>query len=109
MKKSEKDKMISGELYNAFCSELIADRECANVLFSELNTIGKATQKKREDILKKLFGKCGKNVWIGGWVVICPGVSIGNKTIIGAGSVVTKDIPCDVVSAGNPCKIIKKI
>ncbi|MCK4797872.1 MAG: maltose O-acetyltransferase, partial [Spirochaetes bacterium] len=50
MKKSEKEKMISGELYNAFCSELIMDRECANVLFTELNTIGKATQKKREDI-----------------------------------------------------------
>ena len=49
----------------------------------------------------------GEDVWIGGSAVICPGVTIGNRSVIGAGSVVTKDIPADVFAAGNPCKVIK--
>jgi maltose O-acetyltransferase len=51
----------------------------------------------------------GKDVWIGGSVVICPGVSIGDRTVIGAGSVVTKDIPSDIFAAGNPCKVIRDL
>ena len=51
----------------------------------------------------------GKNVWIGGNATICPGVTIGDKSIIGAGSVVTKDIPANVMAAGNPCKVIKDL
>ena len=51
----------------------------------------------------------GKNVWIGGHAVICPGVSIGDNVVIGAGSVVTKSFPDDVFIAGNPAKIIKTI
>ncbi|MBC7888128.1 MAG: hypothetical protein H7Z13_09565 [Ferruginibacter sp.] len=49
----------------------------------------------------------GDNVWIGGGGIICPGVTIGNSTTIGAGSVVVKTIPPDVIAAGNPCRIIK--
>lgn len=51
----------------------------------------------------------GDNVWVGGNTVICPGVHIGSNTVIGAGSVVTKDIPDWVVAAGNPCKVIREI
>lgn len=51
----------------------------------------------------------GDNVWIGGNTVILPGVHIGSNTVIGAGSVVTHDIPDWVVAAGNPCKVIRKI
>lgn len=51
----------------------------------------------------------GDNVWIGGNAVICPGVHIGSNTVIGAGSVVTKDIPDWCIAAGNPCKVIRKI
>lgn len=51
----------------------------------------------------------GNNVWIGGNTVICPGVHIGDNVVIGAGSVVTKDIPDMVIAAGNPCKVIRKI
>ncbi len=51
----------------------------------------------------------GEDVWVGGSVVICPGVTIGNRSIIGAGSVVTKNIPDDVVAAGNPCKVIRPL
>ncbi len=51
----------------------------------------------------------GEDVWVGGSVVICPGVNIGNRTIIGAGSVVTKDIPNDVFAGGNPCRVIRNL
>lgn len=185
MEKTEKQKMLSGELYNSFVPELIKERETAYAFCNELNKIGKATPQQRESILRQLLGKCGKNpwiespffcdygyqihlgddvfinfnctildcmpvkignkvligpnvqlysathpisheqrraglesaasitigddVWIGGGVVICPGVSIGERTVIGAGSVVTKSIPSDVVAAGNPCKIIRHL
>lgn len=51
----------------------------------------------------------GNNVWIGGNVVINPGVHIGNNVVIGSGSVVTKDIPDNYIAAGNPCRLIRKI
>lgn len=51
----------------------------------------------------------GDNCWIGGNTVICPGVHIGNNVVIGAGSVVTKDIPDWTVAVGNPCRVIRKI
>ena len=51
----------------------------------------------------------GDNVWIGGNVVVCPGVHIGDNVVIGAGSVVTKDNPDWSVAAGNPCRVLKKI
>lgn len=51
----------------------------------------------------------GDNVWIGGNTVVLPGVHIGSNTVIGAGSVVTKDIPDWVIAGGNPCKVIRNI
>ena len=51
----------------------------------------------------------GNNVWIGGNVVINPGITIGENSVIGSGSVVTKDIPSNVVAAGNPCKVLRAI
>ena len=53
--------------------------------------------------------KIGDNVWVGGSVVINPGVTIGNNVVIGSGSVVTKDIPDNVIAVGNPCRIIREI
>ena len=49
------------------------------------------------------------NVWLGGNVVVLPGVTIGKNTVIGSGSVVTKDIPADSIAVGNPAKVIKKL
>lgn len=51
----------------------------------------------------------GRNCWIGANVVIVPGVTIGNNVVIGAGSVVTKDLPDHVVAVGNPCKVLRTI
>lgn len=51
----------------------------------------------------------GSNVWFGGGVKVMPGVKIGNGVVIGSGSIVTKDIPDNVVAAGNPCRILRNI
>ncbi len=53
--------------------------------------------------------KVGNNVWIGGNVVVLPGVTIGDNVVIGAGSIVNKDIPSNVVAVGSPCKVIKEL
>ena len=68
------------------------------------------------DASERINGGCqgkpihiGKNVWFGGDVKVVPGVTIGDNTIIGTGSIVTKDIPSNVIAVGNPCKIIREI
>jgi maltose O-acetyltransferase len=58
------------------------------------------------------FGKpvaIGSDVWVGGGALIMPGVTIGSRTVIGAGSVVTRDVPDDVLAAGNPCRVIRSL
>ena len=68
------------------------------------------------DATERINGGCygrpiriGKNVWLGGDVKIVGGVTVGDNTIIGAGSIVTKDIPSNVIAVGNPCKVIREI
>lgn len=68
------------------------------------------------DATERINGGCqgkpiyiGKNVWLGGDVKVVPGVSIGDNTIIGTGSIVTKDIPSNVIAVGNPCHVIREI
>jgi maltose O-acetyltransferase len=51
----------------------------------------------------------GSDVWVGGAAVILPGVTIGSRSVIGAGSVVTRDVPDDVFAAGNPCRVIRPL
>jgi maltose O-acetyltransferase len=51
----------------------------------------------------------GDDVWIGGGAIVCPGVRIGARTVVGAGSVVTRDLPEDVFAAGNPCRIVRSL
>ena len=51
----------------------------------------------------------GSDVWVGGGALILPGVTIGSRSVIGAGSVVTRDIPDDTFAAGNPCRVIRKL
>ena len=66
-----------------------------------------AEQRRREE-----FGKpvdIGSDVWVGGGAIVLPGVRIGSRTVIGAGSVVTRDVPEGVFAAGNPCRVIREI
>ena len=51
----------------------------------------------------------GKNCWLGAGVIVLPGITIGDNSVIGAGSVVTKDIPANVVAVGNPCRVLREI
>ena len=64
-------------------------------------------RKKGLEFAKPIY--VGDNVWIGGNVIVMPGVSIGSNSVIGAGSIVTKDIPEGVLALGSPCKAVKKI
>jgi maltose O-acetyltransferase len=183
--KTEKEKMLSGELYNALDPELAGERLRARLLLKELNDSREDEEEKRREIISELipgaganlwlqppfycdygtnidtgdnvffnfncvildvmpvkvgsrtlfgpnvhiytathpmdsrerargleFGKpvtIGEDAWIGGSAVICPGVTIGDRSVIGAGSVVTKDIPPDVFAAGNPCRVIRRL
>jgi maltose O-acetyltransferase len=183
--KTEKEKMLSGELYDPLDKELSDERLRARLLIKELNDYREDQIEERARILKELIPNAGKglwlqppfycdygtniklgekvffnfncvvldvmqvtigsrtlfgpnvqiytathpmnfeerasgfefaksisigeDVWVGGSVVICPGISIGDRAVIGAGSVVTKDIPSDVFAAGNPCKVIRNL
>lgn len=53
--------------------------------------------------------RIGRNCWIGAGAILLPGVTVGDNTVIGAGSVVTKDIPANVVAVGNPCRVLREI
>lgn len=182
---SEKEKMLSGKPYFAFDDELLKERQYAKGLIYTYNSLHPDEIDKRNEIIKKLFGKIkgtffieppfrcdygynieigdnfysnynmiildcarviigdnvmfgpnvgiytaghplhyeirntqyefafpisiGDNVWIGGNVVINPNIAIGNNSVIGSGSVVTRDIPDNVIAAGNPCKILREL
>jgi len=182
--RSERDKMLAGELYDPMDRELVAGRDRARDLCQALNATREAQQEERRRLLKELFGaggesvwmqppffcdygsnidlgervffnfNCvvldvcevrigdftlfgpavqvytathpmnaelrrkqefakpiaiGSDVWVGGGAIICPGVRIGSKSVIGAGSVVTRDIPEGVFAAGNPCRVLREI
>lgn len=64
---------------------------------------------RRKSIERSLPVKIGADCWIGGGVVICPGVNIGDRCIIGAGSVVTKDVPPDSLAVGNPARVVRSL
>ncbi len=182
--RSERDKMLAGELYDPMDGALVAGRERARNLCQALNATREGQQDERRRILIELFGAGGGNVWmqppffcdygsnislgervffnfncvvldvcavrigdftqfgpavqiytathpmnadlrrkqefarpvaigsdvwVGGGAILCPGVRIGSKSVIGAGSVVTRDIPAGVFAAGNPCRVIREI
>jgi maltose O-acetyltransferase len=66
-----------------------------------------AELRRKQEFAKPI--KIGSDVWVGGGAIICPGVSIASKSVIGAGSVVTRDIPAGVFAAGNPCRVIREL
>jgi len=181
--RTEKEKMLSGELYNASDPTLVLERRRARDLLKGLN--GSRDDQRRAEILRELLGRVGagvwieppfycdygsnivlgdnvyfnfncvvldparveigshvlfgpnvqvytashplgaaqrraglefaheirigSDVWIGGGAIICPGVTIGDETVIGAGSVVTREVPGGVFAAGNPCRVIRQL
>lgn len=183
--KTDFEKMVAGENYDAKDPQLVQMRNDAEMLYKSYNHTTEEDKDMRQDVYNKLFGKAGKNLdirapfycdygintfigdnvymnfnccildcarvyigdntlfapnvqiytaahpvdykeriagvefgkeiwigkncWIGGGAIICPGVKIGDNTTIGAGSVVTKDIPSDCVAVGNPCKVIRHL
>jgi maltose O-acetyltransferase len=66
-----------------------------------------AELRRREEFGKPV--EIGSDVWVGGGAIILPGVRIGSRAVIGAGSVVTRDVPANVFAAGNPCRVIRAI
>lgn len=75
-------------------------------IYTALHPMDAAARRSEE------YGKpvtIGADVWVGGGAIILPGVHIGDRAVIGAGSVVTRDVPPDVLAAGNPCKIIRAV
>jgi maltose O-acetyltransferase len=182
--RTERDKMLAGELYDPRDAELVAARARARDLCWDLNATREADDALRRSILARLFGaggdtvwmqppffcdygvnirlgqrvffnfNCvvldvcpvtigdftlfgpavqiysathpfdaelrrkqesgkpiaiGSDVWVGGGAIVCPGVTIGSRAVIGAGSVVTRDIPDGVFAAGSPCRVIRNI
>jgi maltose O-acetyltransferase len=51
----------------------------------------------------------GNGVWLGGGTIVCPGVTIGENTVVGAGSVVVRDLPANVLAVGNPCRVVRSL
>ena len=66
-----------------------------------------AEQRRREEFGKAI--EIGSDVWVGGGAIILPGVTIGSRSVIGAGSIVTRDVPDGVLAAGNPCRVIRAL
>ncbi len=184
MMKSERDKMLAGELYDPFDPDLMAARERARDLCHALNQSRESEQDERRRLLTELLGaggdsvwmqppfycdygsnillgervyfnfncvvldvcevrigdytlfgpgvqiltslhpfdaqsrreqefgkpiEIGADVWVGGGALILAGVRIGSRSVIGAGSVVTRDVPEGVLAAGNPCRVIRDV
>lgn len=181
----EKDKMLSGMLYNANQEELVRERRRAKQYCDKFNRLSPVKEEKQRKLLRRLLGSAegeftilpsfwcdygynihlgnhffanhhlvildcakvsfgdnvligpncgfytaghpkntelrnqdleyaypiavGDNVWFCGGVQVCPGVRIGSNVIIGAGSVVIHDIPSNVIAAGNPCRVIRRL
>ncbi len=82
-------------------------------LFGPAVQIYTATHPMNADLRRRQeFGKpveIGSDVWVGGGAIFCPGVKVGSRTVVGAGSVVTRNLPDGVFAAGNPCRIIREI
>jgi maltose O-acetyltransferase len=182
---TEREKMLSGALYNASDPELAGSRRRARTLLRAFNASRDEEQEERRRILGALFGAAGEglaieppffcdygsnirlgdrvyfnfncvildpaqvtigsdvlfgpgvqiytathpidprerrsgleggrpivigsDVWVGGAAILCPGVRVGDRSVIGAGSVVTRDIPEGVVAAGNPCRVLRSL
>lgn len=76
-------------------------------VYTASHPLGHEERRSGRELAKAI--QIGSDVWIGGGAILGPGVSVGERTVIGAGSVVTKDVPEGVFAAGNPCRVIREI
>jgi maltose O-acetyltransferase len=76
-------------------------------IYTATHPLNAIARKSGQEFAKPV--KISSGVWLGGRAVICPGVSIGENTVVGAGSIVVRDLPANVLAVGNPCKVIKTI
>ena len=121
---TEKEKMLAGKYYLGWDTELMQEREktleCGRITIGDnvligpnvgIYTVNHAfnSKERAKGYERSLPVNIGDNVWIGGNVSILGGVTIGDDSIIAAGSVVTKDIPNGVIAAGNPAKVLREI
>jgi maltose O-acetyltransferase len=94
--------------------------DCAPIVVGHRTQIGPGVQllaadhpldplQRREGLELAAPIDVGPNAWLGGGVMVCPGVSIGANSVIGAGSVVTSDVPAGVVAVGNPCRVLREL
>lgn len=100
--------------FNCVILDVAAVRIGSGVLFGPAVQIYAATHplsaaERRTGLESGKAVEIGDDVWVGGGAIICPGVRIGAQSVIGAGSVVTRDIPERVFAAGNPCRVIREI
>jgi maltose O-acetyltransferase len=93
---AERQKMLAGELYVGPAVQIYTATHPFN-----------AEQRRREEFGKPV--EIGSDVWVGGGPIILPGVRIGSRAVVGAGSVVTRDLPDGVFAAGNPCRVVREI
>jgi len=105
---------------NAFVNFNCVILDCAAVTIGDRTQIGPGVQllaadhprdaETRHDLLELARPiSIGTNVWIGGAAIVLPGVSVGDDSIIGAGSVVTRDVPSGVLAFGNPCRVVREV
>jgi maltose O-acetyltransferase len=98
--------------FNCIVLDVCTVRIGSFTLFGPAVQIYTATHPLNAELRRKQeFGKpveIGSDVWVGGGAIILPGVRIGPRAVIGAGSVVTRDIPEDVFAAGNPCRVVRE-
>lgn len=111
--------MLAGELYDPFDPELVRARDLCRVRIGDYTLFGPAVQiytamhpldaglGRTQEYARPI--EIGSDVWVGGGAIINPGVTIRSRSVIGAGSVVTRDVPPDVFAAGNPCRVIRQL
>ena len=117
-----RDAIVAAPVLLALCAKLKCSgyyKGAAPTKFGDFTMFGPAVQiytathpmnaelRRTQEFAKTI--EIGSDVWVGGGAIICPGVKIGSKSVIGAGSVVTRDIPANVFAAGNPCRVIRDI
>lgn len=102
---------LNHNVYLMDCAKITFGRKCfvgpSCGFYTALHPMEFEKRNQGYEIAKQIT--VGDNVWFGGNVIVLPGVKIGNGAVIGAGAVVTKDIPANVLAVGNPCKVIREI